>query len=453
MIIDRDPNVVLPTFYDLRRPVEPDQKTKPIFKRLVDLSISAVRTQPQPENHLLPVGQYVLLDPRPWHREVDASPLNTRAWCYQERLLSSRTLHFCKTRIFFECLESKCSEDAIHGIPKDIFVQDLKGCSPQARLLTLKKHDRSDFARYAHAMWASTVSQYSSRDLTFAKDRLVALSSVAKRFREFMSLGKRDDAALKRIECHRQGQKRPDYFLGIWLCASHAVHGLCWVTSGGRLQNRPEQLVGLVPTWSFGSVTSQVSFALYDTPVDATTELARIVKIDADFQAERGPGLELGTAMWTGLISPGSGAIWLEGSLLPIRLSCDVLDQAEASEDPARFLTEAGTWEDHPVLIVGDAVQRWGWTADALRDKHGWSGQYFVMGLCAVSKEKRLHGIVLEWVDDSFGCFRRVGSFCWGPPGDDDGLDLFTAHLDHDGLDARFYEARADGNKLRIKIV
>jgi Heterokaryon incompatibility protein (HET) len=41
-----------------------------------------------------------ILDATEWINQVDTAPLNTRAWVFQERLLSPRTLHFGNLQLF-----------------------------------------------------------------------------------------------------------------------------------------------------------------------------------------------------------------------------------------------------------------------------------------------------------------------------------------------------------------
>lgn len=44
---------------------------------------------------------------------VDAAPWNTRAWTYQERLLSTKRLYFCKDQLFFDCQHGQYREDML----------------------------------------------------------------------------------------------------------------------------------------------------------------------------------------------------------------------------------------------------------------------------------------------------------------------------------------------------
>ncbi|KAG7132789.1 hypothetical protein HYQ45_008924 [Verticillium longisporum] len=51
-----------------------------------------------------------------FHAEVDGGPLNTRAWAFQERLLSQRIIHFGASLMFFECSTLFASELQPEGI-------------------------------------------------------------------------------------------------------------------------------------------------------------------------------------------------------------------------------------------------------------------------------------------------------------------------------------------------
>jgi hypothetical protein len=44
------------------------------------------------------------------HRQFEASPLLTRGWVFQERLLSPRVLHFASQELMWECMEESWCE-------------------------------------------------------------------------------------------------------------------------------------------------------------------------------------------------------------------------------------------------------------------------------------------------------------------------------------------------------
>jgi hypothetical protein len=50
------------------------------------------------------------IGPDAFYDSVVKSPLASRAWCLQERLLSPRTLHFSKMELFSECQHCNASE-------------------------------------------------------------------------------------------------------------------------------------------------------------------------------------------------------------------------------------------------------------------------------------------------------------------------------------------------------
>jgi hypothetical protein len=59
-------------------------------------------------------------------RGVDRSPLNKRAWVFQERLLSHRILHFAEDMVFWECRQRVASELDPDGYVYRRFPQDFK---------------------------------------------------------------------------------------------------------------------------------------------------------------------------------------------------------------------------------------------------------------------------------------------------------------------------------------
>jgi len=108
-------------------------------------------------------------------------PLMTRDWALQERLLSSRLVHFTRGEVMWECLEfstCQCSSAYYLGDPagKSPFVDPQK-----VKYRNLADRNTADGGCDGSYVWDSVVSLYSRLDLTRKADKLPALSSIAKR--------------------------------------------------------------------------------------------------------------------------------------------------------------------------------------------------------------------------------------------------------------------------------
>ncbi len=91
----------------------------------------------------------------------DYGRISTRAWVWQERLLSGRTVFYTPSAIRFEC---RC-----HSIWEG-FGTGVIGHSWSAQLENM-----------THISWTSLVEEYMKRDITRPSDRLSAMQSVMKR--------------------------------------------------------------------------------------------------------------------------------------------------------------------------------------------------------------------------------------------------------------------------------
>jgi hypothetical protein len=89
----------------------------------------------------------------------------SRAWVYQERLLSRRFIHFTREEIFWECRQCTWCEC---GSSMNDWAQLRRG---RPRMLE-------------NQPWWHITSQYDGTELTYEDDRLPALAGVAKRFAE-----------------------------------------------------------------------------------------------------------------------------------------------------------------------------------------------------------------------------------------------------------------------------
>ncbi|KAF8856288.1 HET-domain-containing protein [Acephala macrosclerotiorum] len=108
---------------------------------------------------------------------INASVWNTRAWTFQERLLSKRCLIFTDGRVFFQCRSATMSEDLVsesHGAGWSL---DLAKALPQI----LHELKRRPIRVYMNCM-----SRYSERQLTKAKDILAAFNGVSNMISDIM---------------------------------------------------------------------------------------------------------------------------------------------------------------------------------------------------------------------------------------------------------------------------
>lgn len=144
-----------------------------------------------------------------WDTLVNQAPVNKRSWVLQERLIAPRVLHFCRGQIAWECAGTgSCpgydrAEERPPGMPNFQLRGDeiqaeirIKGLDPakdgrrlrQARLRGAEEPDRllgnlkgtREREIWALEIWARIVEVYSKTELTFANDKLIALSGIAK---------------------------------------------------------------------------------------------------------------------------------------------------------------------------------------------------------------------------------------------------------------------------------
>ncbi|KAF8859341.1 HET-domain-containing protein [Acephala macrosclerotiorum] len=160
--------------------------------------------------------------------------LASRAWAFQERLLSPRTLHFGKTELFWECR----THDACESFP-NVFPAALKD-----------RHIRPRKSMYE--IWPQIVEMYSMCSVTLSKDKLVALAGVA------------------RIAENESGD---DYLAGLW--RSKMEVALCWMAKKATV--RPKHGPYRAPTWSWASVDGGVYYSFEDG--EGLEKLSRILDV------------------------------------------------------------------------------------------------------------------------------------------------------------------------------
>lgn len=168
-------------------------------------------------------------------------PLMTRAWAYQERLLSSRLVHFTTTEIMWECADLLTCECLDPYPPDDDNIRN--SCENK------EQHRRSLVSGSSpdHEHWTNIVSTFTRLKLTFEKDKLPALSGVA--------------AQTMRIRV-------PDtYLAGLW--ANRLLLDLCWSTLDAY--TRPAAY--RAPSWSWASLDGSIKPFMGDPLNPAKTQL------------------------------------------------------------------------------------------------------------------------------------------------------------------------------------
>lgn len=127
---------------------------------------------------------YLLRDIGHLYEEKDDFPLFQRAWCFQERLLSPRVIHYGKHEMVWQCRESiacECREGRwmnVQGWPAE--GQKM----PIFRTLYFEALDSQDFG-LMQSLWRCIVMEYSATRLTKSEDILPALSGLAQQIHLF----------------------------------------------------------------------------------------------------------------------------------------------------------------------------------------------------------------------------------------------------------------------------
>ncbi|KAE9369875.1 HET-domain-containing protein, partial [Stipitochalara longipes BDJ] len=165
---------------------------------------------------------------------IKMEPLHQRGWTLQESLLSPRILSYGSNEMRWECKTTNCSEagsllqenqGSFLGLPKPIRT------NTKNHLLPVDL-DTSDPAMERKLTWSYIVRDYASRRLTYAKDKLPALSGLA-----------------RYISHTRPGDS---YLAGLW--KSELPSNLLWGVLKGV---RPS--IYRAPSWSWAALDGEIT--------------------------------------------------------------------------------------------------------------------------------------------------------------------------------------------------
>ncbi|KAI0862972.1 heterokaryon incompatibility protein-domain-containing protein [Xylaria cubensis] len=172
--------------------------------------------------YILPYGSDA---PDVYDDEVIKAPLSKRAWTYQEFALPQRTLYCTSKQLFWECTHCRLSED---NFPQ----------APRQRPYPIPEFEYTlEPERIAEYWYIGAVQEYSRRQMTFGKDKLVAISALA------------------RATYHN----RPaDYIAGLW--RDSLLSGLKWIRDGQGSKSKSMAY----PSCSNGSFSDSVEDRIPD---------------------------------------------------------------------------------------------------------------------------------------------------------------------------------------------
>jgi hypothetical protein len=151
--------------------------------------------------------------------------LNSRAWVFQELFMTARTLHFTAQQLFWECISSTACE-----VFPDAY-NDTTIIRPAIKISLMAADPNPEYDMVGE--WSGIVMDYSRGDVTFSKDRIVAISGIARLF------------------AARFGTT---YLAGMW--KEDLVKQLCWSSEKASEINTRSSM----PSWSWASINTSVSF-------------------------------------------------------------------------------------------------------------------------------------------------------------------------------------------------
>ncbi|KAM0426542.1 hypothetical protein ACHAPT_008234 [Fusarium lateritium] len=179
----------------------------------------------------------LLIDLDEWDKAILESSINRRGWVYQERILSSRIVYLGNEQLYWECDQSRASEAFPDGLPSHNFGTGVV----RARMRPATKM----LADYFHReLWPGMIEKYTTTDLTFESDRLVAFSGVAKLL----------------------SQRGPgDYAAGLW--KELLLPGLHWdkipQDTTSSVADSPAKGKWTAPSWSWASALGPVEYDIH----------------------------------------------------------------------------------------------------------------------------------------------------------------------------------------------
>lgn len=188
---------------------------------------------------------------------------NDRAWCFQETLLAPRSLYFYRNQVYWQCRVLEANEAFPQGLNhRDLPLRSRTGYWGMMKSPSVKNVPRE---------WFELVNSYSGAHLTYWKDKLPAISGIARAFcREHaLDRAKGDDG---------RGQH---YLAGLWRYSLEEQ--LFWLNLYNSATTKPGP--PHPPSWSWSSVAGSISGCLH-SPSDSMKVNFRVLDVQVTLATE-----------------------------------------------------------------------------------------------------------------------------------------------------------------------
>lgn len=292
------------------------------------------------------------------YKEMTEEPISKDLWCFQERVLSRRVVHFASEQLFFECEHHFRSEDG--------FIQNQRYHTTAKELLA-----GPDWYREQTALgrWHQIVRAYGQRQLRMPSDRLPGMANIAGAFKRLL-----DD----------------EYIAGLW--KSSLVESLCWQS----LRCKPMS-EAVAPSWSWASVDGVAATSFADRTV---YPIAIIHDVRVNLQSDSKP---------FGNIT--SASITIEGPVISLKLV-----ERQNPEQWHMFLQTEDGGKDGFYAGFDTIDRRYAVSAEAIQKT-----KIFALLLANTSRESCLIGschprettcgLLVSYADAAEHALRRIGWF------------------------------------------
>lgn len=338
-------------------------------------------------------GDYVTLQVRTpnWFARVERSVLSRRGWVLQERMLSTRTLHWTKGGLFWECNEFQGSEYSEkvnlshHHEGTPWYFQLSLLAENIGEKAAVARESRIEDARLVHrGLWVKLLQEFSGMQLTHLTDKLPALAGLGEELAWIT---------------------KSDYEMGVF--KQNLVQELAWVirpeTLRGDVIKQQKERIENVPSWCWASSRQCLEFrpGLYSGAV--ARELATHVRLNGQRIYARSfigrlqvEALEEGTISLTA--SPYLSIRASPHTFRP-RRSCSsetVYNRAEAYDDFAVFdtLLEAPPKQGGTITCV-----QW----------LNWEKEYHDFGLEVIRNINMTGALIVAPTGEGSNIYRRIG--------------------------------------------